>query len=119
MGNVHWHKLHLATDAVTHEVITTELTLSNISDGEVLPNLLKQTCRTILDILGDGAYDIRQCYEAIRIKKSIPLIPARLRATFWENEHPRNLPVGFQKSYGSNKQWKNNLDTTSGLSQKR
>lgn len=101
-----WRKLHLAVDVVTHEIIAAELTLSNISDGEVLPNLLKQTRRKILEVSGDGAYDTRQCYEAIRIKKAIPLIPARRRATFWEKGHPRNLPVGFQQFYGSNKQWK-------------
>ena len=68
--------------------------------------MLKQTRRTILEISGDGAYDTQQCYEAIQIKKAIPLILARRRATFWEKGHPRNLSVGFQQFYGSNKQWK-------------
>ena len=39
-------------------------------------------------------------------KKAIPLIPLRLGSAFWEKGHPRNLSVGFQKFYGSNKQWK-------------
>lgn len=101
-----WRKLHLAVDTDTHEIIAAELSLSNVSDGEVLPNLLKQTRRRIVEISGDGAYDTRLCYEAIRIKRAAPLIPPREGAAFWEQGHPRNLAVGYQKLYGSNKHWK-------------
>ncbi len=40
------------------------------------------------------------------MKKAIPLIPPREGAAFWEKGHPRNLAVGCQKLYGSNKKWK-------------
>lgn len=53
-----WRKLHIAAD----------LSLSNVTDAEVLPNLLKQTRRKIIEISGDGAYDIRNCHDAIRVK---------------------------------------------------
>ncbi|EKC5524289.1 TPA: IS5 family transposase [Vibrio parahaemolyticus] len=89
-----WRKLHLAVDTSTHE------------DAEVLPNLLKQTRRRIIEISGDGAYDTRNCHDAIRIKRAVPLIPPREGAAFWENGHPRNLAVGCQKLYGSNNKWK-------------
>lgn len=36
-----WRKLHLAVDTDTHEIIAAKLSLSNVSDGETLPNLLK------------------------------------------------------------------------------
>jgi hypothetical protein len=42
-----WRKLHLAVDTDTHEIIAAELALSGVTDAEVLPNLLKQTRRTI------------------------------------------------------------------------
>lgn len=77
-----------------------------MGDGEELPNLLKQTRRRIVEISGDGAYDTRLCYEAIRIKRATPLIPPSEGAAFWERGHPRNLAVGCQKLYGSNKHWK-------------
>ncbi len=48
----------------------------------------------------------RECHRAIRVKKAIPLIPPREGAAFWEKGHPRNLAVGCQKLYGSNKKWK-------------
>ncbi len=58
MGSIGvWRKLHLAVDTSTHEVVAAELSLSNVTDAEVLPNLLKQTRRRIIEISGDGAYD--------------------------------------------------------------
>lgn len=35
-------KLHLAVDTDTHEIIGAELTLSGVTDAEVLPNMFKQ-----------------------------------------------------------------------------
>ncbi len=70
-----WRKLHLAVDTNTHEIIAAELILSNVTDTEVLPNLLKQTRRKIAEISGDGAYDTKGCYEAIRIERAVALIP--------------------------------------------
>jgi len=61
-----WRKLHIAVDISTHEIVTTELSLSNVTDAEVLPNLLKQTRRKIIEISGDGAYDTKGCYDAIQ-----------------------------------------------------
>ncbi|MFM2623451.1 IS5 family transposase [Vibrio owensii] len=101
-----WRKLHLAVDTSTHEIVAAELSLSGVTDGEVLPNLLQQTRRIIKEISGDGAYDTRECYQAISRKKATPLIPPRNGAVFWEKGHPRNLAVGCQKLYGSNKKWK-------------
>ncbi|CAK1951338.1 hypothetical protein VCRA2128O305_310023 [Vibrio crassostreae] len=54
-----------------------ELSLSTVTDGEVLPNLLKQTRRSILEVAGDGAYDTRACHAAIKIKRAVALIPPR------------------------------------------
>ncbi|EJE8676207.1 IS5 family transposase [Vibrio parahaemolyticus] len=101
-----WRKLHIAVDTSTHEIVAAELSLSNVTDAEVLPNLLKQTRRKIIEISGDGAYDTRNCHDAIRSKRAIPLIPPREGAAFWEQGHPRNLAVGCQKIYGSNNKWK-------------
>ncbi len=38
-----WRKLHIAVGTGTHEIVAAELSLSNITDAEVLPNRLKQT----------------------------------------------------------------------------
>lgn len=47
-----WRKLHIAVDTSTHEIVAAELSLSNVTDAEVLPNLLKQTRRKIIEISG-------------------------------------------------------------------
>ena len=54
-----WRKLHIAVDTHTHEIVAAELSLSKVTGAEVLPNLLKQTRRKIIEISGDGAYDIK------------------------------------------------------------
>ena len=78
MANVEsGRKLHIAVDTNTHEIIAAELSLSTVTDGEVLPNLLKQTRRSIHEVSGDGAYDTRACHDAIKIKRAVALIPPR------------------------------------------
>lgn len=57
------------------------MSLSKVTDAEVLPNLLKQTRRKIAGQSGDGA-------------------------AFWERGHPRNIGAARQKLYGSYKHWK-------------
>ncbi|KFD80374.1 transposase [Vibrio paracholerae] len=80
-------------DTSTHEIVAAELSLSNVTDAEVLPNFLKQTRRRIIEISGDSADDTRDCHAAIRFKRAIPLIPPREGTAFWENGHTRNLAV--------------------------
>ena len=48
-----------------------------VTDGAVLPNLLKQTGQSILEVSADGAYYTRACHAAIKIKGAIALIPPR------------------------------------------
>lgn len=38
-----WYKLHISVDTHSNEITTAELSLSNMTDAEVMPNLLKQT----------------------------------------------------------------------------
>ncbi|ABU73878.1 IS5 family transposase [Vibrio campbellii] len=96
----------LAKTLFSVSLVAAELSLSNVTDAEVLLNLLKQTRRKIIEISGDGAYDTRSCHDAIRVKRAVPFIPPREGAVFWQQGHPRNLAVGCQKLYGSNKKWK-------------
>ncbi len=37
-----WRKLHIAVNTSIHEIVAAELSLSNVADAEVLPNLLKR-----------------------------------------------------------------------------
>ena len=105
-----WRKLHLAVDTASHTIIGAELSMNSVSDGEVLPDLLKQTRRTINTVSADGAYDSQACYDAIYHKAAKALIPPRLGAAFWEQWHPRNHAVMCQRLHGSNQHWKKTTD---------
>lgn len=87
-------------ESSTREIWSGEMSLCDATDVD------KQTRRVIKEISGDEVYDTRESHRAIRVKKAIPLIPPREGAAFWEKRHPRNLAVGCQKLYGSNKKWK-------------
>ena len=53
-----------------------------VTDGEALPNLLKQTHQNILEVSGDGAYEMRACHAAIKVKRTVALIPPREGVAF-------------------------------------
>lgn len=72
-----WRKLHITVDMHSYEIIAAELSLSNLTDAEVILNLLKQTYRKISNISGDSAYDSRECHEVIRRKRTFTLILPR------------------------------------------
>jgi len=109
-----WHKLHLAVDTNTHEIIAAELTLSGVTDAELLPNLLKQTPRTISEILGDGAYDARECHRAIRVKKATLLVAPRERAAFWEKVIQVIWQLAAKRSMARTKSGNRSMDIISG-----
>ncbi|BEI22416.1 hypothetical protein KKIDH5335_07480 [Vibrio fluvialis] len=48
----------------------------------------------------------RQQQSPENAKQAVALIPPREGAAFWEQGHPCNLAVGYQKLYGSDKKWK-------------
>ncbi|KFX01446.1 hypothetical protein KU73_21910 [Pectobacterium wasabiae] len=65
-----WRKLHLAADSATHEIICTDLSLRGTTDAQALPGLINQTHRKIKEASADGAYDSRDCHDALLRKKS-------------------------------------------------
>ncbi|ATF09955.1 hypothetical protein [Candidatus Enterovibrio altilux] len=94
--------MHLAIDINSHKIIAAKFNASNITGGEVRPNLLKQIRRKINEISAYGAYDTRPCYETIHIKRVVPLILPEKVATFGKQGHQRNLAISYQKLYGLN-----------------
>lgn len=66
-----WRKFHLAVDTSTNEIVAAELSLSGVTDAEVLPSLLSQTQRTIKAISGDGAYDTRSAMKLLVTRKPL------------------------------------------------
>jgi hypothetical protein len=51
------HKLHLVLDLVSHEIVCSDLTKSDVEDTTALPDLLDQIDADVARFLADGAYD--------------------------------------------------------------
>jgi hypothetical protein len=83
-----WLKLHLCADQATLEIISALATTNNVADGEVLPDLLKDAPDAIAQVSGDGAYDQRSCYDAIKQREAKAAIPPRKGAKIWRRATP-------------------------------
>ncbi|WP_339037646.1 transposase [Serratia symbiotica] len=70
-------------DAEIHEVICADLSLSNVTDTEAFPGLIRQRYRKIKVASADRAYDTRVCDDELRRKKLRALIPPRSGARYW------------------------------------
>ncbi len=92
-----WHKFHFTIDIHTHEVIAAEFNASNVTKGEVLPNLLKQTHQGINGISNNSAYGVRQCNDIVRIKRMALPIPPKVEIIFGKRSHPHNLTASYQR----------------------
>lgn len=92
-----WRKLHLAVDANSHGIAAAVVTTPDMTDGEILADLLEQTDE-LTDQLGvrvgkvaaDGAYDQARCYDAIRMRDAQAVIPPRKGARIWQHGNKRD-----------------------------
>lgn len=80
-----WRKLHLGIDEATGEILAAVVSTNNISDGEVLSDLLDQIEGELEQVSGDGAFDQRKCYDAIGARQARAVIPPRKGAKIWQN----------------------------------
>ena len=78
-----WRKVHLGVDEASGELVAAVVTTNNYSDGQLLPDLLAQVEGEIRQVSGDGGYDKRQCYEAIRARHARATIPPQRNAKIW------------------------------------
>jgi hypothetical protein len=81
-----WCKVHLGIDASTLEIRAMEVTNNSIGDAPVLPALLSQipADERIASVSGDGAYDTKDCHEAIALRAAQAIIPTRKNAKPWK-----------------------------------
>jgi hypothetical protein len=72
-----WRKLHLLIDHATHEAVAGSMTEQNVLDWRELPELLHQVEGEVAEVLGDGAYDFRDCHAAILGRAARAVIPPK------------------------------------------
>jgi DDE family transposase len=80
-----WRKLHIGADETTGEIVAAVVTTNNVADSQVLEDLLEQVDEEIKQVSGDGSYDKRKCYEAIRQRQAKAAIPPRRDARIWQH----------------------------------
>lgn len=80
-----WRRLHLGIDESSGEILASVVTTNDVTDNQVLPELLDQVSGEIEQVSGDGAYDKRNVYAAIRDREAKAAIPPRRNAKIWQH----------------------------------
>lgn len=110
-----WRKLHLGVDEATGEVVAAAVTANAAGDGQALPALLRQVGGELKQVTGDGGYDDRQCYDAIRARQARAVIPPQRGARIWRHgnrrgeRHDRDENLRYIRRHGRAK-WKREHD---------
>jgi IS5 family transposase len=80
-----WRKVHVGVDEASGEIVAAVVTTNNYHDSQLLSDLLAQVDEEINQVSGDGAYDRRTCYEAIRARHARATIPPQRNAKIWQH----------------------------------
>jgi len=80
-----WRKLHIGADESTAEIVAAVVTTNNLADSQVLEDLLEQVEEEVGQISGDGSYDKRSGYEAIKKRKAKAATPPPRNAKIWQH----------------------------------
>lgn len=110
-----WRKLHLGVDEQTGELAAAVVTTNDYGDGQVLADLLAQVEDELRQVTGDGGYDDRQCYDAIRERKARAVIPPQQGARIWrhgntrDERHARDENLRYLRAHGRAK-WKRDYE---------
>ncbi|NAS07202.1 IS5 family transposase, partial [Acinetobacter haemolyticus] len=88
-----WRKLHIGIDAKTLQIRAVQLTTNNVSDSQVLGDLLNQIPQDeqINSVYTDGAYDTKQCRQVIADRQGHAVIPPRKNAKPWKDTKSSSL----------------------------
>ena len=110
-----WRKLHLGADEATGELVAAAVSTNACGDGQALPALLAQVEGDIVQVTGDGGYDDRRCYDAIREQGARAVIPPQKGARIWRHgntkaeRHDRDENLRYCRTHGRAK-WKREYD---------
>ena len=88
-----WRKLHIAIGAETLQIGIVQLTKNNVSDSQVLGDLLDQipVSEQINPIYIDGVYDTKHCRQVISDRQAHTVILLRKNAKLWQDLKVRSI----------------------------
>jgi IS5 family transposase len=80
-----WRKLHIGADESSGEIVAAVVTTNGVADSQVVEDLLEQVEGELEQVSGDGSYDKRPCYEAIKKRRAKAAIPPQKNAKIWQH----------------------------------
>lgn len=106
-----WRKLHLGCDEASGEIVAAVVTDNSLSDAQLFDELLQQVEEEIEQVSGDGGYDKRSCYAAIKQRRAKAAIPPRQDAKIWQHGNRKGEPLARDENLRrirkvGRKQWK-------------
>lgn len=78
-----WRKIHTGIDKETREIRAVEVTSSTFGDAPMLPDQIPPD-QEMASVLADGAFDTRQCHDAIVARGAVAVMPHRQNARPWK-----------------------------------
>ncbi len=90
-----WRKLHISIHAEALQIRAIQLTTNNVSDSQVLGDLLNQIPQEeqIESVYTDGAYDTKQCRQVIAERQAHAVILPRKNAKPWIDTKTSSLEL--------------------------
>lgn len=88
-----WRKLHLGVDEASGEIIASVVTTNDVSDGEILSDLLDQINSSLSQASGDGAYDTFENYDLLNKRGAKITIPPRENAKICQHGNSKLPPL--------------------------
>lgn len=83
------------------DIVAAAVTTNDLSDGQLLPELLDQVNEAIDQVSADGAYDTRACYAAINARQAQAAIPPRRGAQIWQHGNTHAPPLARDENLRS------------------
>lgn len=101
-------KLHIMVDIETKRILSFEVTDESTSDSRAFPSLLKQAASKaqIEEVLGDGGYDARSCFNGCAKLGAKPLFRVRKNASTRARGSPSRAEVVRQVRKHGLRVWK-------------
>jgi hypothetical protein len=114
-----WRKFHL--EPQTHEILSLEVRTNDVTDDEMLPELLDGIDDTIeiKQVCGDGGYDRSGSYQAIAKRNAKATIPPRKNAVIHQHGNTHAPPLARDENLRAiRKQGRKRWKQTSGYHQR-
>ena len=88
-----WRKFHLGIDVNSQTIRAVTVTTNDFKDSEVFEETISQITYPINDIMGDGAYDSKNCYDVCQAINANPIFPPRKGAVIHQHGNSKAEPL--------------------------